>query len=93
MQKKIVKNNIKNIRFCIKPMIYEDTKMKHEFNDLSEGCAKMICPWCSTPVMKSQKGRPRTFCSDKCRWAFDKYRIRKRKKEMKFNEDSNTQSY
>ena len=32
-------------------------------------CAKQFCPWCGTPVGRNVSGRPRKFCSDKCRYA------------------------
>ena len=39
-------------------------------------CAKQFCPWCGTPVGRNANGRPRKFCSDKCRYDFWNYEKR-----------------
>ena len=43
-----------------------------ETPDISEflaSCAKQFCPWCGKPMGRNPMGRPRVFCSDRCRWA------------------------
>jgi endogenous inhibitor of DNA gyrase (YacG/DUF329 family) len=61
-----------------------------ETTDLSEfidSCAKQFCPWCGMPMGRNPMGRPRVFCSDRCRWAYNSWRHRKRMKEK---ENGNT---
>ena len=61
-----------------------------ETPDLSEflsSCAKQFCPWCGKPMGRNPMGRPRVFCSDRCRWAYNSWRHRKRMKEK---ENGNT---
>ena len=60
-----------------------------ENSDFTRNVAKRFCPWCGTPVSYKGRGRPQTFCSVRCRWAFDKYR--QNHKEM-FEEDSRIES-
>jgi hypothetical protein len=53
--------------------------MEQEFDspDLSEfiaACAKRFCPECGKPIEPNRTGRPRSFCSNRCRWAFNKRR-------------------
>jgi len=57
---------------------YDDPDM----DEFIAACAKQFCPWCGkamTPVKK--RGRPRAFCSDRCRWAFSKHKSRQREKD------------
>jgi endogenous inhibitor of DNA gyrase (YacG/DUF329 family) len=63
-----------------------------ELNDFINACAKLFCLECGRPVSYSGKGRPRVFCSDRCRWAYDKRRRRQRLKEEKLNENSRIES-
>ena len=63
--------------------------------DLSEftaACAKRFCPECGMAIERNRRGRPRSFCSDRCRWAFDKRRERQKVKEEKRHENSRTES-
>ena len=60
-----------------------------EFTDVRE---KRCCPECGAAIVPNKRGRPRSFCSDRCRWTFDKRRERRRKKEGSRNEDSGTES-
>ena len=45
-------------------------------------CAKQFCPWCGTPVGRNANGRPRKFCSDKCRYDFWNYEKRHKAEKM-----------
>lgn len=56
--------------------------MINDISELESACAKRFCPWCGSPVTNNGNGRPRTFCSDRCRWAFDKHRTRMKAKEI-----------
>ncbi|MCH4067240.1 MAG: DUF2116 family Zn-ribbon domain-containing protein [Lachnospiraceae bacterium] len=67
--------------------------MEQDFDspDISEfiaACAKRFCPECGKPIEPNKTGRPRSFCSDRCRWAFDKRRKRLQAKEA-YHENSN----
>ena len=56
-----------------------------EDQDLSSflaACAKQFCPWCGTPVGRNANGRPRKFCSDKCRYDFWNYEKRHKAEKM-----------
>jgi predicted nucleic acid-binding Zn ribbon protein len=71
--------------------------MEREFDsqDLSEfiaACAKCFCPECGKPVMQNKTGRPRSFCSDRCRWAFNKRSQRRKAKEEILHENSRAES-
>ena len=70
-------------------------EMRYEDPDMSEfiaGCAKQFCPWCGTPVGRNVSGRPRKFCSDKCRydfWNFEKrHKAEKLEMEVRLRENS-----
>jgi endogenous inhibitor of DNA gyrase (YacG/DUF329 family) len=54
-------------------------------SDFTRNVAKRFCLWCGTPIVYSGFGRPRKFCSNRCRWSFDKYR---QNHEEMFDEDS-----
>ena len=44
--------------------------MEFEDADLGEfiaGCVKSFCPVCGTEITQKKNGRPKKFCSDKCR--------------------------
>jgi len=43
-------------------------------------------------ITRNKKGRPRSFCSDRCRWAFDKRRERRKVKEEPKNENTRTEN-
>jgi predicted nucleic acid-binding Zn ribbon protein len=63
-----------------------------ETPDLSEflaSCAKQFCPWCGKPMGRNPMGRPRVFCSDRCRWAYNSWRHRKRMKEKLIHGNTN----
>lgn len=51
-----------------------------DFREFMESVSKRFCPWCGSPVGYKGRGRPRVFCSDRCRWAANKQRERDRKK-------------
>lgn len=57
-----------------------------DIQEFTAHVAKKFCPWCGTPITDSGKGRPRTFCCTRCRWAFEQYRYRKKKKKQKLEE-------
>ena len=60
--------------------------MQEGIEEFLKVCSKKFCPECGAPIRdaRSVPGRHRTFCSEKCRWAFDK---RKRRKELKKMEE------
>jgi endogenous inhibitor of DNA gyrase (YacG/DUF329 family) len=63
-----------------------------ETPDLSEflaACSKEFCPWCGKPMERNLWGRPRIFCSNRCRWVYNSWKHRKREREK--NEVSNSQ--
>ncbi len=65
--------------------------MQQDFVDESitefiESCAKQFCPWCGTPVSRNRTGRPKKFCSDKCRWAFWKFEKRHKAEKQRVEE-------
>jgi endogenous inhibitor of DNA gyrase (YacG/DUF329 family) len=67
----------------------EFMKDSGEMPDLSsfiQSCAKRFCPECGKPIEINKIGRPRYFCSNRCRWAHNKREERRREKER---EDSN----
>ena len=33
-------------------------------------CSQTFCLWCGEAVSQNHYGRPKTFCSNKCRWDF-----------------------
>lgn len=37
-------------------------------------CAKRFYPGCGEAIIPNTNGRPKKFCSDKCRWAYWKRR-------------------
>ena len=70
--------------------------MDQEFEtpDLSEfiaACAKAFCPECGKPIVQNSNGRPKSFCSNRCRWAFNK-RMERRKAKEALNENSRVES-
>ena len=42
----------------------------------------IFCPWCGTAVGRNANGRPRKFCSDKCRYDFWNYEKRHKAEKM-----------
>ena len=67
--------------------------MQQEFDspDLSEfiaACAKRFCPECGKPIEPNRIGRPRSFCSNRCRWAFNKREERRKAKETSYEKSS-----
>ena len=63
-----------------------------DISEFTAACAKRFCPECGMAIERNKRGRPRSFCSDRCRWAFDKRRERQKVKEEKRNEDSRIES-
>ena len=59
-----------------------------DISEFIEACAKRFCPECGNPIIRNQTGRPKSFCSDRCRWAFDK---RAKRRKVKENENSSTE--
>lgn len=71
--------------------------MQEGIEEFLKACSKKFCPECGAPVVdtRASPGRRRTFCSEKCRWAFDKRKKRKELKKMKEdfkNEDTRVTS-
>ena len=62
-----------------------------DITEFTDACAKRFCPECGAPVGRNSRGRPRSFCSDRCRWTFDKRRQRRRAREGEKVEDSRTE--
>ena len=50
----------------------EDIERKQDLSLFLESCAKRFCPECGKPIEGNRRGRPRCFCSNRCRWAFNK---------------------
>ena len=63
-----------------------------DISEFTAACAKRFCPECGMAIERNKRGRPRSFCSDRCRWAFDKRRERQKVKEEKRHENSRTES-
>ena len=40
-----------------------------DISDFTAACAKRFCPSCGEPIIPKQTGRPKTYCSVKCRVA------------------------
>ena len=59
----------------------EDIERKQDLSLFLESCAKRFCPECGKPIAINKIGRPRYFCSDRCRWAHNKRAERRREKE------------
>jgi len=62
-----------------------------DISEFTAACAKRFCPECGMAIEQNKRGRPRSFCSDRCRWAFDKRRKRQKEKEESRNENSRTE--
>ena len=61
---------------------FEDMEDFESF-DMAEfiaGCTKRFCPRCGTAISENTNGRPRIYCSDRCKWADDKRRYRQRRR-------------
>jgi endogenous inhibitor of DNA gyrase (YacG/DUF329 family) len=67
--------------------VMDDDFETPDISDFLASCAKQFCPWCGKPMSRNPMGRPRVFCSDRCRWAYNSWRHRKRMKEK---ENGNT---
>ncbi|MGN8818980.1 hypothetical protein ACTNEN_11780 [Oribacterium sp. HCP28S3_H8] len=67
----------------------EDIERKQDLSLFLESCAKRFCPECGKPIEENRRGRPRCFCSNRCRWAFNKRMERERRRER---EDSNVKN-
>ena len=50
----------------------EDIERKQDLSLLLESCAKRFCLECGKPIEGNRRGSPRCFCSNRCRWAFNK---------------------
>lgn len=46
--------------------------METDMAEFISDCTKRFCPYCGIAVTPNTNGRPKKFCSDKCRWAFHK---------------------
>lgn len=46
-------------------------------------CSHGFCLECGAPVSHVGVGRPKIFCSDRCRWAYNKRKQRRKRKEMR----------
>ena len=78
------------MEFRISPQ--QAAKVEMEDQDISSflaACAKQFCPWCGTPVGRNANGRPRKFCSDKCRYDFWNYEKRHKAEKMEMEERLN----
>ena len=62
-----------------------------DISEFTAACAKRFCPECGMAIERNKRGRPRSFCSDRCRWAFDKRRKRQKVREKSRNENSRTE--
>ena len=59
---------------------------EQDISSFLAACAKQFCPWCGAPVGRNENGRPRKFCSDKCRlewWGKHRDLIKHKSKELK----------
>lgn len=54
-----------------------------EKKQFEKACSHGFCLECGKPVSHEGVGRPRIFCSDRCRWAYNKRKQRKRRREAK----------
>ncbi len=68
--------------------IFEDDDIR----DFLDNCAKQFCPWCGRPVTRNHTGRPKKFCSDKCRWAFWKFETRHKAEKLEMEKILNDSS-
>ena len=59
-----------------------------DFSEFIAACAKRFCPECGEPLEQNNNGRPRRYCSNRCRWASNKRSERRKAKEEKLNESS-----
>ena len=50
----------------------EDIERKQDLSLLLESCAKRFYPECGKPIEGNRRGSPGCFCSNRCRWAFNK---------------------
>ena len=50
----------------------EDIERKQDLSLLLESCAKRFCLECGKPIEGNRRGSPGCFCSNRCRWAFNK---------------------
>ncbi len=60
-----------------------------DIGEFLESCAKQFCPWCGAPVTRNSNGRPKKFCSDKCRWAFWKFETRHKAEKLELEKKLN----
>jgi endogenous inhibitor of DNA gyrase (YacG/DUF329 family) len=59
----------------------KDREETQELSSFIRSCAKRFCPECGKPIEVNKIGRPRCFCSDRCRWAHNKREERRKEKE------------
>jgi len=50
--------------------------MENDIEEFIKDCAKRFCPFCGVAITPNANGRPKKFCSDKCRWDFHKRKER-----------------
>ncbi len=60
-----------------------------DIGEFLKSCAKQFCPWCGAPVTRNSNGRPKKFCSDKCRWAFWKFETRHKAEKLELEKKLN----
>ena len=68
--------------------------MENDMEAYISDCTKRFCPFCGTAITENTHGRPRKFCSDKCRWDFHKRKTRHPLWEMEvvIGENSNSEN-
>ena len=61
---------------------------EQDVEEFISGCVKSLCPQCGRPVIQKPAGRPKKFCSDRCRGIYWKRRYRLREKEERIHENA-----
>lgn len=59
--------------------IMEDMSMEEVQKAFEATVYRRFCPRCGKPIPYSGNGRPRVYCSNRCRWACNKADERRRK--------------
>lgn len=54
-----------------------------DYVEFAANVYKRFCPWCGSPVGYKGRGRPRVYCSDRCRWSANKKRDRERRRAVR----------
>lgn len=63
-----------------------------DISEFTAACAKRFCPECGSAIKLNERGRPKSFCSDRCRWTYNKRRERLQAKKETRNENSRIES-